>query len=63
MSEPGGVRVGKPLPRLRKRQRAILIPIVTTVQTQPVDAIELAQTYIHRWDDHNKQASVNDKHK
>jgi hypothetical protein len=26
-----------------------LIPIVTTVQTQPIDAIELAQTYIHRW--------------
>ncbi|GHO90027.1 hypothetical protein KSF_000750 [Reticulibacter mediterranei] len=26
-----------------------LIPIVTTVQTQPVDAIELAQTYIQRW--------------
>src|SRR5581483_11075695 len=25
------------------------IPIVTTVQTQPIDAIELAQTYIHRW--------------
>lgn len=26
-----------------------LIPIVTTVQTQPINAIELAQTYIHRW--------------
>jgi hypothetical protein len=26
-----------------------LIPIVTTVQTQPIDAIELAQTSIHRW--------------
>src|SRR5260221_2306677 len=28
---------------------ARLIPIVTTAQTHPLDAIELAQTYIHRW--------------
>jgi hypothetical protein len=28
---------------------AKLIPIVTTEETQPIDAIELAQTYIHRW--------------
>src|SRR5260221_3938702 len=32
-----------------KETTAKLIPIVTTAQTQPLDAIELAQTYIHRW--------------
>lgn len=26
-----------------------LIPIVTTQETQPIDAVELARTYIHRW--------------
>jgi hypothetical protein len=26
-----------------------LIPIVTTQETPSIDAIELAQTYIHRW--------------
>jgi hypothetical protein len=30
-----------------KEMTAKLIPIVTTAQT--IDAIELAQTYIHRW--------------
>jgi hypothetical protein len=29
-------------------------PIVTTVQTQPIDAIELAQTSIHRWPEKTK---------
>ena len=28
---------------------AKLIPIVTTEETQTIDAVELAQTYIHRW--------------
>ncbi len=28
---------------------AKLIPIVTTEETEPIDAVELAQTYIHRW--------------
>ncbi len=32
-----------------KERTAKLIPIVTTAQTHPLDAIELAQTYIHRW--------------
>jgi hypothetical protein len=32
-----------------KETMAKLIPIVTTEETQPLDAIELAQTYIHRW--------------
>ncbi len=32
-----------------KETTAKLIPIVTTEETQPIDAIELAQTYIHRW--------------
>ncbi len=32
-----------------KETMAKLIPIVTTQETPPIDAIELAQTYIHRW--------------
>jgi len=32
-----------------KETTAKLIPIVTTEKTQPLDAIDLAQTYIHRW--------------
>jgi len=32
-----------------KETMARLIPIVTTAQTHPLDAIELAQTYIHCW--------------
>ena len=32
-----------------KEMTTKLIPIVTTAQTQSIDAIELAQTYIHRW--------------
>ena len=32
-----------------KEMTARLIPIVTTDMTQPIDAVELAQTYIHRW--------------
>lgn len=32
-----------------KAKAAKLIPIVTTAQTPTIDAIELAQTYIHRW--------------
>jgi hypothetical protein len=32
-----------------KETTAKLIPIVTTQETQPLDAIDLAQTYIHRW--------------
>ena len=32
-----------------KETTAKLIPIVTTAQTEPIDAVELAQTYIHRW--------------
>ncbi len=32
-----------------KETTAKLIPIVTTQETQPIDAVELAQTYIHRW--------------
>jgi hypothetical protein len=32
-----------------KETTAKLIPIVTTAQIHPLDAIELAQTYIHRW--------------
>ena len=31
-----------------KETMAKLIPIVTTQETPPIDAIELAQTYIHR---------------
>jgi hypothetical protein len=32
-----------------KETTAKLIPIVTTEVSQPIDAIELAQAYIHRW--------------
>lgn len=32
-----------------KETTAKLIPIVTTAQAEPIDAVELAQTYIHRW--------------
>ena len=32
-----------------KETTAKLIPIVTTQQTPTIDAVELAQTYIHRW--------------
>ena len=32
-----------------KETTAKLIPIVTTEKTKDIDAIELAQTYIHRW--------------
>jgi hypothetical protein len=32
-----------------KEMTAKLIPIVTTQETPTIDAIELAQTYIHRW--------------
>ncbi len=32
-----------------KETTAKLIPIVTTEDTRPIDAIEIAQTYIHRW--------------
>lgn len=32
-----------------KETTAKLIPIVTTEKTQPLNAVELAQTYIHRW--------------
>jgi hypothetical protein len=32
-----------------KETTAKLIPIVTTAQTEPIDAVELGQTYIHRW--------------
>src|SRR6266536_5807995 len=32
-----------------KETTAKLIPIVTTQETPTIDAIELAQTYIHRW--------------
>jgi hypothetical protein len=32
-----------------KETTAKLIPIVTTQQTPAIDAVELAQTYIHRW--------------
>ena len=32
-----------------KKTTAKLIPIVTTEKTKTIDAIELAQTYIHRW--------------
>jgi len=32
-----------------KETTAKLIPIVTTAQIEPIDAVELAQTYIHRW--------------
>jgi hypothetical protein len=32
-----------------KKTAARLIPIVTTQETEPIDAVELAQTYIHRW--------------
>ena len=32
-----------------KETTAKLIPIVTTQETQPLDATDLAQTYIHRW--------------
>ena len=32
-----------------KETTAKLIPIVTTQETEPLDAVELAQTYIHRW--------------
>jgi hypothetical protein len=32
-----------------KETTAKLIPIVTTEKTKAIDAIELAQTYIHRW--------------
>lgn len=32
-----------------KETTAKLIPIVTTQETEPIDAVELTQTYIHRW--------------
>ena len=32
-----------------KETTARLIPIVTTAKIEPIDAIELARTYIHRW--------------
>ncbi|GHO59612.1 hypothetical protein [Ktedonobacter robiniae] len=32
-----------------KETTAKLIPIVTIEETEPIDAVELAQTYIHRW--------------
>jgi hypothetical protein len=32
-----------------KEMTAKLIPIVTTRETPTIDAVELAQTYIHRW--------------
>jgi len=32
-----------------KETTAKLIPIVTTEETEAIDAVELAQTYIHRW--------------
>ena len=32
-----------------KETAAKLIPIVTTAQTESIDVVELAQTYIHRW--------------
>ena len=34
---------------LAKETTAKLIPIVTTDETEPIDAVELAQIYIHRW--------------
>jgi hypothetical protein len=43
----GGKRAGKPQPPRPRRRVATLIPIVTTVAI--MDAVELAQTYIHRW--------------
>jgi len=49
MNGLGGVKDGRPRPHQPEKQRAILIPIVTTQTTPIIDAVELAQTYIHRW--------------